>query len=95
MKTFFTIYLLGSFISLFMTIIMLKLKKNKLEKAIEETEEMMPNNFKVKNAKEIMTHDMILLSSFTLSWIIVFVILFFICFGVLNTLTTLLKNKIK
>jgi hypothetical protein len=76
MKLFLSIYLLGSFISLFMTIIILKIKKNKIEEAIEESEEMMPDDFKLKNAKEIMTQDMILLSNFTLSWIIVVIFLY-------------------
>lgn len=95
MKTFFEIYISGSFISLFMTIIMLKIKKNKIEKVIKESEEMMPDDFKLTNAKEIMTKDMILLSSFTLSWITFFVILFSFSLGVFNRLILFFKNKIK
>lgn len=76
MKLYFEIYLLGCFTSFFMTLILLIIKKNKLEKAIEESEEMMPDDFKLQNAKEIMTYGMILVSNFTLSWIIVVIILY-------------------
>jgi hypothetical protein len=93
MKLFLSIYFLGSFISLFMTIILLKIKKNKIEEAIEESEEMMPDDFKLKNAKEIMTQDMILLSSFTSSWITVFIILFSLSLGVFNRLISFFKIK--
>jgi ABC-type glycerol-3-phosphate transport system permease component len=93
MKLFLSIYFLGSFISLFMTNILLKIKKNKIEEAIEESEEMMPDDFKLKNAKEIMTQDMILLSSFTSSWITVFIILFSLSLGVFNRLISFFKIK--
>jgi ABC-type glycerol-3-phosphate transport system permease component len=93
MKLFLSIYFLGSFISLFMTIILLKIKKNKIEEEIEESEEMMPDDFKLKNAKEIMTQDMILLSSFTSSWITVFIILFSLSLGVFNRLISFFKIK--
>ena len=95
MKLFFEIYLLGSVVSVFLTIILLKLKKNKIEEAIEESEEMMPENLKLTNAKEIMTKDMILFSNFTLSWITVFIILFSYFLGVFNRLITFFKNKSK
>ena len=76
-----------------MTIIILKIKKNKIEEAVEESEKMISDDFKLPNAKEIMTQDMILLSNFTLSWIIVFVILFFFSLGVFNRLITFFKIK--
>lgn len=93
MKTFFEIYISGCIISFLMTLIMLKTKKNKIEKAIEESLEMTPDDLKLTNAKEIMTKDMILLTNFILSWICVLIFLFALSVGVLNRLILFFNNK--
>jgi hypothetical protein len=93
MKLFFAIYLLGSFISVFWTMLILKFKNKNLEKAMEKTEDLMSEKLSFYDSRKYMQLDIIIFSNFLLSWIIVIILLYAKCENFMYWLRKKFKNK--